>query len=225
MSRKFSISLLIMQCIIAHVCAAGTGHTGNNGGGLGEIGFTDVWKTLDQIMAPCLNSSNPCGLKSGQSDVLRAAIQNRPATNADYKSSDFYSASGSALSRAELTVLALTSVLKCEAQLVGMDVQQLVKTALNFKYYRVFGNGQAVSLFGSEALNLISPDGSSQDLTKILLQKVKTTPGFEVQIAAVSSGLDANGVEINGVALLDPTARVHFQFQINASGVELLVYP
>lgn len=214
-----------MQCIIAPFLWAGTGSTGNNGGGLGEIGFTDVWKNLGEIMAPCLSPANPCGLKSGQAEYIRQAIQSRPVTNADYKSSDFYSASGPALSRAELTVLALNSVLKCENRLMEIDIQQLAKNALGFRYYREFASGQAVYLFGSDTLVLVAAKGSTLSLSKILSQKMKASRASNMQIAAISSNLNAGTVEINGVALLDPAARVHFQFQISSSGVELLVYP
>ena len=127
MGYKLSIAAVFLQCIISSTAIAGTGHTGNNGGGLGEIHFTDIWKNLKRIMAPCLSPLNLCGLTEAQLQTLRAAFENRPEVNTEYSSRDFYADDGKPLSPPELTRLAVASVLKCEALLTGIHPQALTK--------------------------------------------------------------------------------------------------
>jgi hypothetical protein len=227
MVQKISIFMILMQCIVALPTAgAGVGHTTNNGGGLGEIEFRGVWQTLEQILAPCLNHPQIiCGISPGQVAVLRNSIKNRPQSPAKIQAHDVENADGSPLERQALLTLALKTALECEGVLGGIDPARLAKQALNFSYYRNLNDGRAVALTASDhRLIMITPSGS-RTLNNDLEAKLKTPPGFELNILDVNAFNSPNGVSIEVSAMMDPATRVHFEFTIRDEKSSLMVYP
>lgn len=225
MIRKISILALVVQCIIyTPLVAAGTGHTTNNGGGIAEIEYTGIWQTLEQIMRPCLHPASPCELTQDQMEMLKSALQKRPASPVNITAKDLYNPDGTALPRVELLTLALARALDCEGLLGNFRAHLLAKRVLEFKHYREFSGGRAVMLRDQDLEVIV--DNKMIDLTMKLRQRMRLAYNARVQILDARASENREGIHIHGSVVIGPLTRVHFQFLVRPDGhAELMVFP
>jgi hypothetical protein len=188
MGYLFSIIMLLVQCIIINSAHA-TGHTVRNGGGKGEIAFTEVWKNLERTLAPLKADSAVLELLERRARVPRVEFnpQIREAYNVDTKkamitiSSRALYRDSQPISQVAMLVLALEGLRSCEAGLASTNLDIVARVALTFVFYKeiIFADGVVWRvahrrLGGGDSL-ILSHSAGIKDLQELIATRLRAS--------------------------------------------------
>lgn len=226
MGYLFSIFIVLVQCVIINSEPV-YGHTIRNGGGKGEIAFTEVWKNLPQSLEPLKSDSAVLELLERRAGLPRVEFnpQMRESYNVETAKGSITISSrtlyrdGQPISQVEMLTLALEGLRSCQAGLASTDLSIVARVAVTFVYFKEIKFSDQVTwrifhrrLGGGDAL-MLSHSLGVEDLQEKIASRLRVSPA-DLTFTGLHTRVADDAITISGDAAIKGRRSVQFSLNI-----------